>query len=198
MKVARPYTRHPSLGTRAKLMYRREMATLVLTAIGDDKAGLVGVLAGVISEHGGSWQESHMAELAGKFAGIVVVDVPGPNADALIAALAPLEDQGLLDISVTAAAEAQSGPAPSVFTLELVGQDRPGIVADISQVLADAGVSIDELHTLTRDAPMAGGTLFEANAILHVPDGVTGPVLAERLEGLANELMVDIDLRPGA
>ena len=53
------------------------MTTLVLTVIGDDRAGLVKALADVVSAHDGNWEQSHLAELAGQFAGIVVVTVPG-------------------------------------------------------------------------------------------------------------------------
>ena len=49
------------------------MATLVLTVIGDDRAGLVNALADVVTAHGGNWERSQLAELAGKFAGIVLV-----------------------------------------------------------------------------------------------------------------------------
>ena len=75
------------------------MATLVLTVIGDDHAGLVRALSGVIANHGGNWETSRMSHLAGKFAGIVMVTVAEENADALVKDLEPLEAQGLLDIT---------------------------------------------------------------------------------------------------
>ena len=58
------------------------MATLVLTLIGDDRAGLVNAVAEVVARHGGNWERSQMAELAGKFAGIVLVTVPDDSVDA--------------------------------------------------------------------------------------------------------------------
>jgi glycine cleavage system regulatory protein len=171
------------------------MATLVLTVIGDDRSGLVAALSGVIAEHGGSWERSQMARLAGKFAGIVVVAVPDHRADALIRDLGPLETQGLLDITVERAPDdAPSRPDMVRLSLALVGSDRPGIVHDIARVLADRQVSIEELHTATREAPMAGGTLFEATATLLAPPSVPLAELQVVLEELANELMVDLSL----
>ena len=64
------------------------MATLVLTLIGDDRAGLVNAVAEVVARHGGNWERSQMAELAGKFAGIVLVTVPDDSVDALVSAVA--------------------------------------------------------------------------------------------------------------
>jgi glycine cleavage system regulatory protein len=169
------------------------MATVVLTVIGDDRAGLVSALSQVVAEHHGNWERSQMAELAGKFAGIVLVTVPDQHLDAMLAGFVPLRDQGLLDVTA-APAGATDEPSGTRFELSLVGTDRPGIVRDITRVLADHGVSIDELHTATRDAPMSGGTLFEADAVLVAPAGVATAELRSALERLADELMVEVTL----
>lgn len=172
------------------------MATLVLTVLGNDRAGLVQALSAAIAEQGGNWDESHMAELAGKFAGIVMVTVPDAKRASLIAALEPLESKGLLDITVDTADDDQNSDADGHrFTLDLLGNDQPGIIHDISTALTTHGVSIEELRTETRSAPMAGGTLFEANAVLVSPAGVDLDQLTDALEDLANELMVDISLK---
>ncbi len=171
------------------------MATLVLTVIGDDRSGLVSALSGVIADHGGSWERSQMARLAGKFAGIVVVEVPDANAEALIAELGPLGTEGLLDVTVERGATEEPGsPDVTRLSLDLVGADRPGIVHDISRALAARDVSIEELQTATREAPMVGGMLFEARATLLAPSTVPIAELQEALEELANELMVDLSL----
>lgn len=171
------------------------MATLVLTVIGDDRSGLVSALSGVIADHGGSWERSHMARLAGKFAGIVVVVVPDDRAEALIGELGPLGTEGLLDVTVERGVD--EGPASTEVTrlsLELVGADRPGIVHDISRALAARQVGIEDLRTATREAPMAGGMLFEATATLLAPPTASIADLQMVLEELANELMVDLSL----
>ena len=171
------------------------MATLVLTVIGDDRSGLVAALSGIIADHGGSWERSQMARLAGKFAGIVVVAVPDDRAEDLVAALGPLGSEGLLDVTVGRAAdEGAVSPDLTRLTLELIGADRPGIVHDISRALAAQQVSIEELHTTTREAPMVGGMLFEATATLLAPPTVPIADLQAVLEELANELMVDLSL----
>ncbi len=170
------------------------MATLVLTVIGDDRSGLVSALSGVIAAHGGSWERSQMARLAGKFAGIVLVAVPDDSADALVRELGPLSIDGLLDVTVERTSDPGGAADATRLGLELVGADRPGIVHDISRVLASRQVSIEELHTSTREAPMAGGMLFEARATLLAPSNVPIADLRAVLEELANELMVDISL----
>ena len=172
------------------------MPTLVLTAIGDDQSGLVDALSGVIAAHGASWDQSHMSHLAGKFAGIVQVSVPDGKVDALIAALQPLEHDGLLDITASTAPADASAAAGRPMRLELLGQDRVGIIHDLSHALAALGVSIHELQTATGSAPMGGGVLFQATALLEVPSDVDHTALRDTVEQLSNELMVDIDLEP--
>ena len=168
------------------------MASLVLTILGDDRPGLVSAVSAPISAHGASWERSEMSRLAGKFAGIVVVSVPSGRLDALVAELTALESEGLQVI-----VERTDEPAPlnaQRLQLDLLGADRPGIVAEISAALADAQVSIEELSTLVRDAPMAGGTLFEARAVLNAPSDSDTDALRAVLEALADELMVEIRL----
>jgi len=172
------------------------MTQMVLSVIGDDRAGLIEALASAIAGAGGNWDESHMAELGGKFAGMVLVTVAAEREGELIAALEPLEAKGLLDVTVTAA-DAGSTVDGLRFGLELVGHDQPGIVREISAAMADLNVSIEELRTETTDAPHAGGTLFSAVAQLVAPADVKMDDIRDALENLSNQLMVDIELSKG-
>ncbi|MGI9644689.1 MAG: glycine cleavage system protein R [Ilumatobacteraceae bacterium] len=172
------------------------MTTLVLTVIGDDQSGLVDALSGVVTRHGGSWDRSHLARLGGKFAGIVVVEIPDARARGLIDDLEPLEAHGLFEIVVERTTGDEPTDESTALALQLVGQDRPGIVHEISHALAVHGVSIEELETQSMSAPMAGEVLFMANAVLRAPAGVPLDDLRDVLEALAQELMVDIDLTP--
>lgn len=175
---------------------------MVITVIGDDRAGLVGVLAGAIAANGGNWERSQMAELAGKFAGVVLVSVPETGIDGLSHELAGIESQGLLHIAVAHAASGDEGgpalsaadnPASNSLDLRLVGQDHPGIVHEISLALAERNVSIEQLETSVTPAPM-GGMLFEAAATLEAPIDLPIGVIQDVLEALAQDLMVDLEL----
>jgi glycine cleavage system regulatory protein len=133
-----------------------------------------------------------MTRLAGKFAGIVLVTVADKRLDALMADLAMLEAEGLQVVI-----ERTHEPVESEsqrLRLELLGGDHPGIVAEISAALATRQVSIEELSTDVREAPMAGGMLFEAQAVLNAPLATSTDDLRSMLEGLAHELMVEIRL----
>ena len=134
-----------------------------------------------------------MMSLAGKFAGILMVQVPEDQADAFLLALEGLEATGLQIVAQRAdsATQADSGREHSI---DLVGQDRPGIVHDITEVLAKHGVNVQELETTVQSASMSGESLFMAHARIFVPPEAGLEKLQDELEDLANELMVDIEL----
>jgi glycine cleavage system regulatory protein len=145
----------------------------------------------VVGAHGGNWERSQMAELAGKFAGIVVVSIPQERTQAFSDAVRDLE--GLLEVDVH---EGTGGarPAGEELRIDLLGNDRPGIVREISGVLADHGLSIETIETLTREAPMAGGQLFEAHVLARIPADADPSAVRADLERLAGELLVDLDV----
>jgi glycine cleavage system regulatory protein len=167
--------------------------SLVLTILGQDRPGLVDSLAQVVAEHGGNWVESRMAHLAGQFAGILRVEVDAPEAEALTAALKGLANVGLESVVLPDRAT-QGDERQPLVSLSLVGQDRPGIIREISHVLAAQGVNVEELHTECANAPTTGQSLFRAHAKLRLPPHATALSLREALEKVAEDLMVDITL----
>ena len=166
--------------------------SLVVTVIGNDRPGIVERLSEVVLAAGANWEESRMARLAGKFAGILRISVEAANAEDLASGLRALTSDGLT-VVVESSAEA---PAETFRTvrLELVGNDHPGIIRDISKVLAQHQVNIEELETGVSGAPMTGEQLFRAHVQLRLPAAVTTEWLRGRLEALAGELMVDVSI----
>ena len=103
---------------------------LVLTIIGDDKPGLVELLSETIARHSGNWLESNMAHLAGKFAGILRVSVDDQHADALVQDLQKLSS--VLRLMVEKVRMMEPVARQRALRLTLVGNDRPGIIKEIS------------------------------------------------------------------
>lgn len=170
--------------------------SLVMTIIGDDRPGLVESLAAIIEEHGGNWEESRMVRLAGKFAGLLRVHVEEGEASRLEEAL------GRLAISAVVARTAEPEPSPAdarMLQLEVVGQDRRGIVHAVAEAIAALGINIEELETEVVSAAMSGEPLFRATARLRAPADVRTGTLGRDLEKLADDLMVEVRLdEPGS
>lgn len=171
------------------------LSTLVMTVIGADRPGLVQLVASCVADHGGNWLESRMCRLGGQFAGILRVEVPGERADELTRALGELDASGLRVIIHNESAETKPARG-SVATLELVGNDRPGILRTVSGVLAQHGLNVEELASERVSAPMGGGTLFQAHALVLVPENVKLSEVRTDLEKIAADLMVDLRLQP--
>jgi glycine cleavage system regulatory protein len=168
------------------------MTSLILTVVGPDRPGLVRALAEAVAGRGGSWLESRMSRLAGQFAGIVLVEAP----DALLDDLRGLEREGLRITAQPGTTAVPIPPASPRLALAVVGNDRPGIVRDISQVLAASEVNIEELTTGVVSGSFSGEPLFRVTAFVRAPDATAVDAVRAGLEALGNELMVDIQPAP--
>lgn len=164
------------------------MSKVILTAIGSDRPGLTEALAGAVLDARGNWLESHLARLGGKFVGSVLVELPDEAIEPLRATLARVDAAGL-KVDVIAAAE---GVAPlQIVDISLVGQDRPGIVHELSTALARLGVNIEALETQAEQSAWSGAPLFKAEVRAALPAGVGEDQLRQALEGLSGDMMVD-------
>jgi glycine cleavage system regulatory protein len=166
---------------------------LVMTVIGQDRPGLVETVARMVSEHGGNWLESRMCRLGGEFAGLLRIHVPAEREAALVQALAQLHNQGLTVVVVPDRTGVRAG-IRRLAALEIVGQDRPGIVRQITQALARQQVNVEELRTECSSAPMTGEPLFMAKATLRLPENCNLANLRQELDKIAGELLVEADL----
>ena len=167
------------------------MIPLVLTFVGDDRPGLVNAISDRVAACGATWLESRSAELAGKFAGILLVSVPDEKLAELESSLLRLETAGLRVTIEPGAAVAAEKPSRLV-KLDILGNERPGIVRDVTQALTGLGVNIEEFSSGLESAPFSGVEMFRASARLRAPDGLPLEDLRKALERLAAEIMVDL------
>ncbi|RYY75988.1 MAG: cellulose-binding protein [Gammaproteobacteria bacterium] len=165
---------------------------LVLTIISDDKPGVVEALAQTIAQHQGNWLESRMAQLAGKFAGILQIAVDTENEAALRRALDNLAHQGLKIITESSAETVKT--FGKEFQFSVVGNDRPGIVFEIAQAFASRHINMSELETACSSMPWSGEPMFEATGLILVPKTVDMNELYDQLDTIADELAVDVRL----
>jgi glycine cleavage system regulatory protein len=172
--------------------YDAAMIDLVLTLIGPDHPGIVDSVSDVVAAHGGNWLESRMAHLAGKFAGVLCVEVPEDRAAELEEALARLEVSGLkVVVERSAIVEV---PRQHAMEIELLGLDRPGLVHEVSALLAAHRVNVEELETDRPPAAHSGDRMFRARLRVIIPETLDVGAVRDGLERLAGDLMVEIRL----
>jgi len=88
-------------------------------------------------------------------------------------------------------AVATAGPA-QLAALEVFGQDRPGIVREMTQALSTDGINVEELATECVSAPMSGELLFQAKAKILVPGEVALDKLRQTLENAVTGMTVEL------
>ena len=165
---------------------------LTLTIISDDRPGIIEKVATVIASHGGNWLESNMSRLAGKFAGILLVRVKKKEQSKLLQELGELGAKGI-KIIAEPTTETDQGLGEHLL-LTLVGNDRPGIIGELSSILTRLDVNVEELCTNCEDAPMSSETLFKASAVISfLNSSIQKEELQYELESLSDDLIVELE-----
>jgi glycine cleavage system transcriptional repressor len=168
---------------------------LLVTAIGEDRPGIVAKLTEIVAKHGGNLEASRMALLGGDFAAISLVAVPADKCDALEKALNVLTVDGL-----TIVCKKSKGVSPDRFAkhtfykIALTGADHEGIVHKISAHLRDLNINFQSVETDITHAPETGSPLFTMHATIAVPPTITYDALSKDLAKLADQEAVEIDL----
>ncbi|SMF34696.1 Glycine cleavage system regulatory protein [Alteromonadaceae bacterium Bs31] len=165
---------------------------IIITLISDDKPGVVEAVAKTISEHQGNWLESQLAKLAGKFAGVIRVQLDEAQLDALEHGLSSLKDINVQLHEDRSSAEQTT--SIRILSFHATGPDRPGIVREISAALAQYSINLEKLDTRLSSMPYSGDPLFEAEGLMAVPEQIDKNELAERFDQIADELAMDISI----
>lgn len=169
------------------------MARAILVVSGSDRPGLTKALADAVHAAGGNWLDSHLSRLGGKYVGSVLVEVDAAALPQLEAHVRKVDASGLRVSLVPADDETPIGD--DTLTVELVGQDRPGIIREVTAVLAALGVNIDSLTTSTENGAWSGELLFRAAARVTLPHGMDQDEVQAALEAISGEVMVDFTVR---
>jgi glycine cleavage system regulatory protein/folate-dependent phosphoribosylglycinamide formyltransferase PurN len=167
--------------------------SLIVTLVGPDRHGIVSQLSERAERYGANWAASRLTRLAGEFAGTVHLEVPHEHADALVAALRELSSSGL-QVVVARSSSASVPASLRAVELELVGDDRIGIVSTLTKILAERGVSIENLHTEILRSGVSGKQTFRIGAHLLLPASLSVDTLRQELGALAHDMTLDIAL----
>jgi glycine cleavage system regulatory protein len=170
------------------------MATLILSVIGSDRPGLTQALAGAVLAAGGNWLEGHLSRLGGLYVGSVLVELGAGDIEALRAAVREVDAQGL-EVRIAPAVEG-TGATGDVVQFSLVGQDRPGIVHQVTALLTGLRANIEAFETRLTVEPHSGAPLFHMEARLRLPPELTTAAVQAALEDISGEIMVDVALTP--
>jgi glycine cleavage system transcriptional repressor len=122
---------------------------LAVTAIGEDRPGIVAAISGALLELEGNIEDSQMSILGGHFAVMLLVRVPDSVSQSEVAdRLGAVRDElGLEAVTVSDVGAAGPSSEPPSHVLSVYGADRPGSVHAVSKALAGLGVNVTDLET---------------------------------------------------
>ena len=171
------------------------MQSVVLSVVGSDRPGLTEQLARAVQAAGGNWLESNLSRLGGLYVGSVLVALAADGVEALRAAVQAVDAQGL-EVRIVEAQDGGAAGEGEALQFSLVGQDRPGIVRQVTAVLSALEVNIEAFESRITAEPHSGAPLFNVEARLRLPAGMAAGVVQDALEAISGEIMVDARVSP--
>lgn len=173
--------------------------TVVVTAIGKDRPGIVAAVSRVFFETGCNIEDSSMTILGNDFAMILMVTLPPKSTPTLLdRKIAPVRKKMGLAIALrplqTAELKSNKPENGIPCMISVYGTDKPGIVYMISDFLAKNKVNITDVETkiISPDENTVYVMMLEVN----VPAEMKITRFSEALSTLAKKLSVDITINP--
>jgi len=167
---------------------------LVISALGNDKPGIVNELSKAILNQGGNISESRMTVLGGEFAMMLLVTGTQECIDNIIS---KLEETGQ-DLNLTLIAketQAQESDQKRLpYQITVVSMDHPGIVHNISDFLSSRNLNIEEIETNTYPAAHTGTPMFSLDMIISVPADNSVRELRDEFITFCDDLNLDASL----
>jgi glycine cleavage system transcriptional repressor len=167
----------------------------VLTAVGDDRPGLVDEVTRYVTERGGNLEDSRMVNLRGQFAMMMLIGGSEAAMGRLQDGLGTLRRESNVHAELRPADAGAAQRTPALpFRLNTWAMDHPGLMQSVSHLLGELGVNIESADSSLRPAPYTNTPLFEMELVLSVPAATHVAELRERLGELCDEMNIDWQL----
>jgi glycine cleavage system transcriptional repressor len=169
---------------------------LVITALGDDRPGIVDELSNALFKHELNIEDSRMSVLGGEFAVLLLVSGSEESIDDFVAD-APELEQSLnmkLLLKLTTGAAEQQALVP--YTVEVVAIDHPGIVHKIASFFSAKHINIVDLNTQRYAAAHTATPMFAVNMTIGIPADIAIKPLRDEFINMCDELNLDASMAP--
>ena len=169
----------------------------VVTGAGVDRIGIVKDITGIIFDEDGNIADSRMTKLAQNFALMMLIEIPEQNFESFQQRIQKSRELFAIHLEVN---DLHSVPPKTVeidnykLFIEVIGDDQPGIVYSLTQLLASLGVNIDKIDTYNISAPMGGTALFKIKSKVTVNKIIDLEKIKRSLRVLESSLAVDINV----
>jgi glycine cleavage system regulatory protein len=164
-------------------------SNFITTVYGPVIPGIIKVLAQATRNFGGEWLTSKIVKLDGQFAAIMHVVVEEEKERALKSNL-----EGKFPSLRFVYSAANTIPRGPTKTINLVVDciDRPGLTGDLSGILANLDIGVEDMECKRFAMDGIGDTVFSARLTLSVPFDADSETIAEEIETLSEDVRVNI------
>jgi glycine cleavage system transcriptional repressor len=163
----------------------------VLTAIGEDRPGLVDEVTEFVFSRGGNVEDSRMANLHGQFAIVMLISGGQDAIDRITTDLEMLNEHTAIHARLTPAA-ADVAAAPRLpYRLTGRALDQPGLVHQVARVLRGLEVNIETMDTTLEAAPVTGAPVFAMDLVVAVPSDTPVQKLRDELGRVCDARNID-------
>ena len=169
---------------------------LVISAIGEDRQGLVAELTEVIVNTGCNIEDSRMTILGGEFAMLIMISGEWNNVAKLEDSLPSQQEKLgiLINSKRTEKRELTNKQIP--YSVEVVSLDHPGIVQKIAGFFSTKQINIHDMYTVSQRAPHTGSPMFCVNMTIEIPAATHISTLREEFIEFCDELNLDAMMEP--
>ena len=168
---------------------------IVLSAIGNDRTGVVQDITKVILACGGNIEESRMTTLGAEFAVLMLVSGNWHTLSRLESALDKLADDNLsISIRKTDAKPVRSDCMP--YAVDVVSLDQQGIVYNLADFFAKRNIEIADVATRRYAAAHTGAPMFAVQMAVNIPSNESISQLRDEFMELCDRLNLDALLEP--
>ena len=168
--------------------------SLVISALGNDKPGIVNELSKTILDQGGNISDSRMTVLGGEFAMMLLVAGSQESINNIISKLEETGDKLNLTLIAKETHPQESNQKRLPYLINVVSIDNPGIVHNISDFLSSRNLNIEEIETKTYPAAHTGTTMFSLDMVISVPANSSVKTLRDEFITFCDDLNLDASL----
>ena len=167
---------------------------LVITALGDDRPGIVDELSNALFRHNLNIEDSRMSVLGGEFAVLLLVSGEQASIDDFVADTASLEQSLNMKILVKVTSSTGSKQSMVPYTVEVVAIDHPGIVHKLASFFSSRQINIVDLHTERYAAAHTATPMFAVNMTIGIPTDMSIKSLRDEFINMCDELNLDASM----
>ncbi|MDH4260875.1 MAG: glycine cleavage system protein R [Gammaproteobacteria bacterium] len=169
---------------------------IAISAIGNDRIGLVHDLSKTVADCGGSISESRMTALGSDFAMLLLISGNWHSIARIETELSKLAETSGVSIQVRRTAERAAREDMVPYSVDVVCLDQAGIVSAVSGFFAARGIDIGELSTRGYAAAHTGAQMFSVYMIINVPARIHVGALREEFMDFCDQMNLDAILEP--